>query len=171
MYSGVRVCDGWVNMSDHTVPTLAHWPRTWINSMVTRHPLSDVDARQSDPHGCPGARELTLVWGCKGGGVPWANTQPGGRSSFSCGVWVLRSRAPPLAGHRGGAPMVQGGLHRGLAVCMGLPSLHVAQPAPGLYALISPPCSCFGPLHVHLGRGILVGFKEVLTASSADMGA
>ena len=58
--------------------------------------------------------------------------QLGGRPSFSCGGWVVRLRAPPLAGHHGGATMVQGGLHGGVAVCMGLLGLHVAGPAPRL---------------------------------------
>ena len=39
-------------------------------------------------------------------------------------------RAPPLAGHRGGAAMAQGGLHQGVAVsggfpCFGMLSLNV----------------------------------------------
>ena len=35
--------------------------------------------------------------------------------------------------------MVQGGLHRGMAVCKGAPGLPVAQPAPGLASALSVP--------------------------------
>ena len=43
--------------------------------------------------------------------------------------------------------MVQGGLHRGVAVCMGSPGLPVVEPAPGLVHCHAPtplhsPCSC-----------------------------
>ena len=93
---------------------------------------------------------VTSAW-CGGetrGGICWANTQPGGRPSHSYGGWVVRSRAPPLAGHRGVAMMAQGGLHRGLADCEGLTGHHMAQPAPGLVVAVCGPASPgshFGP--------------------------
>ena len=58
--------------------------------------------------------------------------QAGERPSLGCSGWVVRSRTPPLAGHCGGATMVQGGLHRGVAVCEGMLDLLVVQPAQGL---------------------------------------
>ena len=42
-----------------------------------------------------------------------------GAAQSSCGGWVAGSRAPSPADHRRGATMVQGGLHRGVAVSEG----------------------------------------------------
>ena len=51
--------------------------------------------------------------------------------------------------------MVQGGLHRGLAVCEGSPGLVVAQPTPGLVTDQPPsPCRPFVLAQVHDGMGI-----------------
>ena len=85
-------------------------------------------------HGRPGARDLTVVWGCNrgGGGVPGLTRSLGAVQAqlrrLGCGKLV---RAPPLASYRGGATMAQGGLHRGLAVSGGSPGLPVALPTPG----------------------------------------
>ena len=46
--------------------------------------------------------------------------------------------------------MVQGGLHQGVAVCMGSPGLPVAQPGPGLvHCHPHPPCTRYVPAQVH----------------------
>ena len=65
------------------------------------------------PRGHLGAFDRIVVFGCKQ--ATWS----------SRGGWVMRSRAPTPAGHLGGATMVQGGLHRGVAVCEGFPGLRV----------------------------------------------
>ena len=70
----------------------------------------------------------------------------------SRGGWVTRLRVPPLADHREGATMVQGGLYRGVAVCKGVPGLPVDQPTPGLAIAYSVP----QPIHrVFLHRCIM----------------
>ena len=94
---------------------------------------------------------VTSSW-CGGetrGGIPLGQHAIRGATKSSRGSWVARSRAPPLAGHRGGATVAQGGLHRGLAVYMGSPGLPVAQPASGLVRCHQPAplhllCSCTG---------------------------
>ena len=79
------------------------------------------------PHGRPGVRDLTVVWGCNQGGTPWANTQPGGRPSFSRASPTPRR---PLWGSHDGtgrAPPGGGGLW-GFCWASLWPS-----PLPGLY--------------------------------------
>ena len=121
-------------------------PRETAPGQIFSYPVLSVSGNPAHSRGAVGTGHLkksptaaqgrvTSPWcgGVTTGGIPWANTQPGGRPSFSCGGWVVSSRAPPLAGHRGGATMAQGGLHRGgLAVCVGLVGLPVAQPDPRL---------------------------------------
>ena len=67
-----------------------------------------------DPHGRPGARALTVVWGCnQGGGSPRLTRNLGGDPVSAAVAGSQVSRAPPLAGHHGGATRAQVGLHLG----------------------------------------------------------
>ena len=82
------------------------------------------------PHDCPGACNLTVVWGCKqeGGGA--------GPTHNLGGSVAARLRAPPPAGHcLGGGGMLGQDECRGLAFCEWV--LGYLCPCP-LWAICSP---------------------------------
>ena len=123
-------------------------PVTIVSRRIVAACGAGTCAQLSLPHGRPGARDLTVVWGCnRGGGRPRANTQSGGDpvSATAAGSREVSvrptTRRPPWGSHddTGGAPPGAGG-QRGIS----RPPCGPAHSRACVYLLLSP-CTSFRP--------------------------